>query len=368
MNAANTTALTVYDRMADPVAAIEALGKAIAKSRFLGCDNVEQGQVMAMECMARRMPPLMLAEKYHVIDGKLSMRADAMLAAFNEAGGKHRIVSRTADCAEIELTFAGQTYNERLTWAEAQAEPFPWTGKPDKAGQPVLKKNWATPRARKQMLWARVVSDAVRAMMPGVNCGRYTPEELGEVNSSDQSSESSVVDADYQVIQPAAPAPAPTTPEQPAPAETHPATSQTDEPDQLRRDREQIKNLWSMLQPTETQIAAMLAKRGAQSVMQLTAETAAELRRTLENAWAATEKKRIEEIGKPITDEQIGQIKGLLATQEPLTRIIAPHLVKIGGMKSLHFRAGRLLLEAIPKGEAAVQAWTEKDCEAYGPL
>jgi hypothetical protein len=29
-----------------------------------------------------------------------------------------------------------------------------------------------------QMLWARVVSDAVRAIMPGVNQGRYTPEDL----------------------------------------------------------------------------------------------------------------------------------------------------------------------------------------------
>lgn len=163
--------INIYDRITDPVAAMVAIGTAIAKSRFFGADNVDQGTVLALECMKRGLSPLMLQERYHIIEGKLSMRADAMLAEFNRSGGKHRIVSRTEERAEIELEFNGQKYSESFTWEEAKGEPFVY-GKEQK-----IKKNWATPRARKQMLWARVVSDSIRALMPGVNSGRYTPEE-----------------------------------------------------------------------------------------------------------------------------------------------------------------------------------------------
>jgi len=43
-----------------------------------------------------------------------------------------------------------------------------------------LKFNWSTPRKRKQMLWARLVSDVVRAIAPQVVKGIYTPEEVAD--------------------------------------------------------------------------------------------------------------------------------------------------------------------------------------------
>jgi hypothetical protein len=52
--------------------------------------------------MVRGMPPLTLAEKYHLIQGKLSMRADAMLAEFNARGGKHKIKERSPERVAID--------------------------------------------------------------------------------------------------------------------------------------------------------------------------------------------------------------------------------------------------------------------------
>lgn len=183
--------LSIYERIADPLAAAKFLGEAIAQSGMFGLTNPKQGVIYAWECLVRRMPPLMLKETYHVIQGSLSMRAEKMLSNFNEGGGKHEIISRTGEVAAIKLTFEGKENVFALTWDEAQKEPFVYSGK-EKEVIPLLltgkldklkvKDKYATPRARSQMMWARVVSDGVRAVMPSAICGCYTPEEISDFN------------------------------------------------------------------------------------------------------------------------------------------------------------------------------------------
>ena len=161
---ASPTGMTLYQQMGDPVNAVVVIGTAIAKSRLFGCETVEQGQVLALECMVRGMPPLTLAEKYHLIQGKLSMRADAMLAEFNARGGKHKIKERSPERVSITLILDGESQDFSFTWEEALLESFVYSKDKGPDGQPLLKDNYATPRRRMQMLWARVVSDAVRAI------------------------------------------------------------------------------------------------------------------------------------------------------------------------------------------------------------
>jgi len=191
-----TTELSVYERIADPVAGMVQLGNAIAKSGMFGCGSLEAGQVFAMECFARRMPPLMLAERYHVIFGKLSMKAEAMLAGFEAAGGKYKVLSRTADLVSVEMTINGNSQTLSLFWEEAVKEPFVYEGKEGEIVDALtsgdakrlaklkLKSKYATPRSRTQMLWARLVSDAVRFLCPSVVSGTYTPEEIEDVEDS----------------------------------------------------------------------------------------------------------------------------------------------------------------------------------------
>jgi hypothetical protein len=186
--AAGLANLSIFDRITDPKETAKQLGAAICESKVFGCQNAAQGEVLAWECLVLRIPPLRLAQTYHLIMGKLTMRADAMLAGLVERGGSYLVKSRTPDAAAIEIDYHGQKQTFSLTWEEAKKEPFAYeeqdgkvvemwaAGDPKK--QPTLKTKYSTPRARMQMLWARVVSDGVRTMAPEVNSGRYTPEEF----------------------------------------------------------------------------------------------------------------------------------------------------------------------------------------------
>jgi len=180
--------LSIFDRITNPAEAAKQLGAAIVDSKVFGCSNAGQGEVLAWECLVLRIPPLRLAQTYHLIMGKLAMRADAMLAGLVERGGTYVVKARTSEAAAIEITYRGQTETFALSWEEAKTEPFVyneqdsevvkmWAAK-DPKKQPTLKTKYSTPRARMQMLWARVVSDGVRTMAPEVNSGRYTPEEF----------------------------------------------------------------------------------------------------------------------------------------------------------------------------------------------
>jgi len=171
--------LTVYQRMPDAFAAQQALGNDIAKAGFFGCGSVEQGRVLAMECFARGMPPLMLAERYHIIQNKLAMKADAMLAAFQQLGGWHNIVEYSTEACEIKFNPPPgkdeQPLTIRITWADAQKEKWPYKGDGKS-----LKDNWATPLGRQDMMWARVVSRGVKKLRPEIASGYYTPEEISD--------------------------------------------------------------------------------------------------------------------------------------------------------------------------------------------
>lgn len=177
--------LDFYDRIADPLAAADQLGTWFHKSGMVGC-SLDAGRVLALACMSMKKSPFEIMQKYHIIDGKLSMRADAMLAEFNRLGGDHEILQRDEDRVAVRLTWNGKKSEFAFTWTEAEKEPF------TKAKGGKVKDNYATPRARMQMLWARLVSDAVRAVCPQVNSGIYTPEENGD---------STVIDAEYQVVE-----------------------------------------------------------------------------------------------------------------------------------------------------------------------
>lgn len=205
-----TNEITVYERMPDTVAAIQTMGKAIAQSKLFGCQNESQGQVLALECMAQRMPPLSMARRFDLMNGKLSMKSQTMLADFRTAGGKSKLVKKTADCAAIWLKDSeGNEYEFQLTWDEAKEETFPYQGKESEIAEALdgdrsklkLKPKYSRPRSRAIMLWNRLISDSIRAIAPEINCGQYTPEEIEDFTKSPDN----VVAADPDpVVEPAA--------------------------------------------------------------------------------------------------------------------------------------------------------------------
>lgn len=210
-NGSTTTALSlsVYDRIQSPESAIKSMGMAIAASQMFGCESVHQGEVLALECMVRRCSPLSLATRYHIIGGKLSMKADEMLSEFRTRGGKHRVIDNTAERAAVLLILAGEERMFELTWEQASNEPFVYQGKEKdilpallagKKSTLSLKAKYATPRSRKQMLWARVISEGVRVMCPEVNSGQYTPEEVSDFTGVELSEDPNVIEAEFTVV------------------------------------------------------------------------------------------------------------------------------------------------------------------------
>ncbi len=204
--------LIAYDRIDDVQSFVTTLGRSIAVSKMFGCESEAQGQVMALECIARKMPPLMIAEKYHLIYGKLSMKTEAMLADFRTiAKGSHKIKCRTADKVAIELiTCDGDSHTFELTWEEAKLEPFPYDGKESVVVETIakgdlkslkLKPKYATGRSRMQMLWARLVSDAIRCVAPEVICGSYTPEEVSDFESMPEAVRNEAPPEDAEVVE-----------------------------------------------------------------------------------------------------------------------------------------------------------------------
>jgi hypothetical protein len=181
-----------YESLAANIAAIEKLGGWIAKSQMFGCSTVDQGCVIASQVFITGMPLMEYQKRNMLVSGKPAIPYDAMIAAFQEAGGKIKVVEKTPDAARIELTFDGNTTPFAFTWEQAKQEPLPYNGKEaDIVAElaanktPKLKAKYATPRSRSVMLFARCVSDGIRTVAARVNFGTYTPEEIEDFAGTD---------------------------------------------------------------------------------------------------------------------------------------------------------------------------------------
>lgn len=353
-----STDLSIYGNVADPMAFVREFGAAMAKSRLFGCENESQGQVLAMACLCERQTPLAVKRTYHIMDGQLSMRADAMLADFRRRGGKHKVKSRTPDVASIEVEFDGNKHVETLSWEDAQKEPFVY-----KKDGKTHKTNWATPRARRQMLWARVCSEAVRTICPEVVAGVYTPEEIGDLadepvatkpvdvetlmrstaakieaaptQQATNQVDSEPIDAEFKVVDD-------------KPAETQStqveSTTSDDPKGSSTEQRSRLRDLFEAVGVTPEQREKALAKRGAKSVMQLTFDQAAELIVALEtklNAAAANvagesrlpaETRSADKTGA-VTQTLVDDCKALMANDFELVKRVKAHLTQAGKTK-----------------------------------
>lgn len=163
---------SIYNRITDPIHAIKEMGEMIAGSGMFGCQKVEQGMVLAMQCLAEGKAPLELAKTYHIVEGKLSMRADAMLGRFLTSGGKVKWLERSNERVSASWSHG---CNEDVVITCTLDEMRKNGVAMDKTGRN-LKTNWE--RFPRQMLTARVISEAVRLLAPQIVAGIYTPEEV----------------------------------------------------------------------------------------------------------------------------------------------------------------------------------------------
>jgi hypothetical protein len=78
-----------------PVAVVERMALAIAKSNLFGMKTAEQAMALMLVAQAEGMHPATAARDYHVIQGRPALKCDAMLARFQAAGGRVEWTSYT---------------------------------------------------------------------------------------------------------------------------------------------------------------------------------------------------------------------------------------------------------------------------------
>lgn len=195
MSATKTTAITLAEKQPaallpiNNVQELQFLGTVLSQSQLFGQSNPAEGLAIVAMCHQKRISWMDFMENFHMIKGKVSKKTDAILADFHMIGGTHLPISRTEEVAEAKFTLGKASYTSKLTWEECKSEPFIYQGKEDDVIKHLeagnidalkIKAKYRTPRARKQMLWARVVSDGVRVVAPECCRGIYTPEEVDD--------------------------------------------------------------------------------------------------------------------------------------------------------------------------------------------
>ena len=148
-----------------PLADIQKMAEVAATSKMFGFKNPQEAMAIMLLCQAENLHPAIAMRDFHVIQGRPALKADAMLARFQQAGGK--VEWKVYTDAEVTGVFSHpQGGSLEVTWTLAQAKSIGIA----------TKDNWKNyPRA---MLRARCLSEGIRAVYPGCVVGVYTPEEV----------------------------------------------------------------------------------------------------------------------------------------------------------------------------------------------
>lgn len=149
------------------------IAKALAGSKLFGITTPEQALALCLIAQAEGRHPASAAQDYHIISGKPSKKADAMLRDFIGAGGK--VEWRTLSDERADATFshpAGGTV--AIEWDIKRASTASLLG------------NAMWKKYPRQMLRARVVSEGVRTVFPMATSGMCVEEEARDIEAEER--------------------------------------------------------------------------------------------------------------------------------------------------------------------------------------
>lgn len=149
---------------------MQGMAKSLVASKLFGFKTEAEAISIMLIAQAEGRSPALAARDYHIIQGRPALKADAMLARFQQEGGVVEWVTYT---------------NEKVSgkFSHPKSSPTPilieWTIDMAKRIGLANKDNWRNyPRA---MLRSRVVSEGVRTVYPGIAVGIYTVEEVQDM-------------------------------------------------------------------------------------------------------------------------------------------------------------------------------------------
>ena len=179
------TDLVKFQPTTIPYQEMEKMATVIANSGLFGVKNPVQALALMLVAASEGLHPATAARDYHVIQGRPALKADAMLAKFQAAGGKVEWHEYSATTCKATFSHP-QGGKVTIAWTVEMAKEAGLTGKD------VWKQY---PRA---MLRARVISEGIRTVYPAVLCGMYAPEEVRDMVDVDGTAEVSVHDYPQQ--------------------------------------------------------------------------------------------------------------------------------------------------------------------------
>lgn len=199
------TALAVYSKVQDPIVFVEKMAEAYGA--MVGSQSKQASMAVAMQCLCEGITPMEFQAKYHLIMGKPSKKAIAMLDDFaNIHGGTYEIKTTTPlECTIIFKNKEGREYTETFTRRDMLLSRWPWEKSPGwkscvaevrdrlAKGQPEdgvwalmstkFKDNWGTELDWTTMLMNRRISTSLTYVCPAAKGGYYTPEEIQDIDA-----------------------------------------------------------------------------------------------------------------------------------------------------------------------------------------
>ena len=156
-----------------PLQDIQHMAEVAATSKMFGFKNPQEAMAIMLLCQAEGLHHAIAMRDFHVIQGRPALKADAMLARFQQAGGSVQWKEYTDE--KVTGIFSHpQGGTLELSWTLRQAREIGIANKD----------NWKNyPRA---MLRARVISEGIRSVFPGCVVGVYTPEEVQDFQPAAQ--------------------------------------------------------------------------------------------------------------------------------------------------------------------------------------
>ncbi len=154
------TALVPMDQM-------QAMAKSLVDGKLFGFKNVQEAVSIMLIAQAEGRSPALAIRDYHIIQGKPALKADAMLARFQQEGGVVNWVEYSDTKVSGEFSHPKSSPKPvTITWTIEQAKRIGIANKD----------TWRNyPRA---MMRARCISEGVRTVYPGIAVGIYTIEEV----------------------------------------------------------------------------------------------------------------------------------------------------------------------------------------------
>lgn len=161
-------ASNILANVTNPLEAAQEVGKWLVDSGSLGYDvPYEHGNLIALSAMFSGENPLKIAREFHIIQGKLSKRPEAMHKEFRMAGGRIEWKKTNSKIAEADFTWEGSTVTYSFTIEQAKQRGY-LSGK--------NKHNWE--KQPEVMLRWRLVSETLRMIAPEISLGFYTKDEI----------------------------------------------------------------------------------------------------------------------------------------------------------------------------------------------